>query len=143
MRALRATVDGSHAGWKFNLSDWAKIKFKGVRYVDQDGILIDEGQVGRVESGVDYTSVGVEPLSTTTEMAWDGEQEPIANRKFGIGFEEVAMGNRHPTQAVEFFPVDFFADPSVLFSGPSSTGFTGIDDRCITGEDTTYLFRSL
>ncbi|KAF9646991.1 hypothetical protein BDM02DRAFT_3188330 [Thelephora ganbajun] len=143
-RALRATVDGSYTGWKFNLSDWARMKFEGVRYVDQDGTLTNERRTGRTKSGMDHASMCVASPPVTTGMMRAG-QEPIAVQSIGLGSEGVTMSNRHPTQAMELFPTDFFTNPSLLFSGPSSTGFTGIGDQCIAGdsEATTRLFRNL
>jgi len=140
---LRGTIDGSYTGWKFNVSDLARMKFKGVRYVDQDGILSNKGGMGGVEPGTDHTSVGVTPPPAAEGVMWDGEQEPTATRKVGLGLEGVPTDNRHPAQAVELIPVDFFADPFVLFSGPSSTGFTGIGDQRISREATNYLFGNL
>ena len=143
-RALRGKVDGSCTHWKFGLSDWARMKFEGVRYVDQDGILTDEGGVGIVESGINHTSMGDTALwLVNTGMVWDGEQEPTATGEVGFGSEGVSTDNRHFTQAVELLPADFFADPSVLFSGPSSTGFTGIGDQRIAGAAAPYIFRNL
>ena len=142
-RALRATVDGSYTGWKFGLSEWARMKFEGARYINQDGILTYEGRVGKMESKMDHTKIGVSPPPVTTGIIWDGEQGPSATWKTGVGFEEVPTWNRHPTHAMELFPVDFFADPSVLFSGPSSAGFTGIDDQRTAGKTTDWLFHNL
>lgn len=120
------------------------MKFHGVRYVDQDGILSGEEGAGTVECGMDHTSMGGTPLGpVTTGMTWDGEQEPTATWKVGLELEEVPTGNRHSTQPMELFSADFFADPSVLFSGPSSTGFTGIGDQRTAGAAATYIFRNL
>ena len=119
------------------------MKFQGARYIDQDGILTDEGRVGRVESKMDHTNIGIDPPPATTRIIWDGEQEPTSTRKVGVRSEEDPTGNHHPTHAMELLPVDFFADPSVLFSGPSSTGFTGIDDQRTAEETTNWLFRNL
>ena len=142
-RSLRATVDGSYTGWKFDLSDWAKMKFEGARFIDQDGTLTDEERMGGMESEMNHMNIGVNPPTVTTRTIWDGEQEPTETQKVGVGFEEALTGNCHPTHAMEFFPVDFFADPSLLFSGPSSTGFTGIDDQRAAAETTSWFFRNL
>jgi hypothetical protein len=141
-RALRATVDGSYTDWKFGPSDWARMKFEGARYIDQDGILTDEGRVGRMESKMDHPKIGVKPPPTTTRIICGGEQEPTVTWGVGVGSEEVPAGNRHPIHAMELLPVDFFADPSVLFSGPSFTGFTGIDDQRTAEETTSWLFHN-
>ena len=90
-------------------------------------------------SRLGHASIGVEPPPGTSGMFWDDEQEPTMNYKVGVGFEEVPIGDRYPTCAVELSPADFSADPSILFSGVFSTGFTGIDDQGITGEATTYI----
>jgi len=136
--ALRATVDGSYTGWKLNLSDWARMKFGGVRYIDQDGILTSGGRTGRVGSRLDRARVGIEPPPVTSRMIWDDEQEPTTTH---VGFEEVPTDDRHPACAVELLPVDFLADPSILFSdlfSGTGTGFTGIDDQGIVEAGTTY-----
>lgn len=117
------------------------MRFEGVRYINQDGILVDEGQVGSMESGMNRTSVGVaRPPPITARTIRDGKQEPAATWTVGADLEEVLMGDRHPTDTTELFPVDFFADPSILFSGPSSTGFTGIDGQRIAGGTSTCFF---
>lgn len=119
------------------------MRFRGARYVDQDGILTDEGRVGRMESNMDHTNMGVNPPPVATRIIRGGEQEPTETWKVGVEPEEVPMGNHYPTHAMELPPVDFFADPSVLFFGSSSTGFTGIDDQHTAEETTSWLFRNL
>jgi len=127
-RGLRMTVEGSSTGWRFTLSDFAKIKFTGVLYVDQDGILTNEGRVG-VEG---YSNAGVGPPQVIAGMVRRDESEPVGTRSGGpFGFK-VLTGNCDPGQPSELLPVDF-TDPSILFSGPSSTGFTGIFGQCVPG----------
>lgn len=137
MRALRATVDGSYIGGKFNLSDWAKMKFRGVRYVNQDGVLTGEGgPVRGMETGLYHVGIGVEP---PPGMIQDDEQEPTVTRNIGVGFGETPMDG----SGVELLPANFFADPSIFFSSLSSVGFTGADDQGIAGEAATYFSRTL
>ena len=74
---------------------------------------------------------------------WDDKHNPVVTQDAGLGFNEVPMDDQFLDQQLEFLPDDFFADPSLLFSGPSSTGFTGIGDQWTTREATTYLFSTL
>jgi len=143
VRALFVTVGGSNTGWKFTLRDLARMKFRGVRYVDQDGFLINVERAERLESKKDYASMGDVPPPVTAGMIWDGEREPTASHNGGIESEGVSRGNCDASQPAELLPADFFTDPSIFFFGPSSSGFTGIGDQWIAGETTTYLPRSL
>ena len=135
---LRRAVDGLHAGQKPTLRDWTNQEFKGVLYVDQGGILTNEERAGVAEPGMDDTHANI-PLSlplVIAGMLWDNEHESTAAQNDGHGFEGVpGTGEyRQPTQPVGFLPDDLFADPSVLFSGPSSAGFTVIGDQRTAGE---------
>lgn len=131
-RVLRETVEGFHTGWKPALSDWAKPKFRGVRFIDQDGVLTNKVQVGRVEPTAAHANKGVIP-PVAAELLWGGEYVPIGFQDVGTEREGVTMDNDHPAQSVDPVSVDLFTDPSVLFSGPSSTGFTSIGDQGIDG----------
>jgi hypothetical protein len=107
-RVVREMVVHSCTGQKPNLKDFLKLKFEGVRYVDEDGILIDGAQAG-------------------------SEHESKSTRRGEPGSEGTPMDDCHSTQAMGLLPVDFFTDPSVLFSGPSRSGFTRIGDQDISG----------
>jgi hypothetical protein len=130
-RVLREAVDRSDTGHKLDLHALVEFRCGGVRYVDQDGMITSGGQVGRAESGVVHTNEGV-TLPVTAGLMCGGEQEPTETRNVEPGLEGVPMSDCHSTQAVGLLPIDFFTDPTVLFSGPSSTGFTRIGDPCVT-----------
>lgn len=129
-RVLRETIEGFHTGWKPSLNDWAKTKFKGVRYVDQDGVLADKVQVARVEPRVAPTSKGVIP-PVAAGLLWGSERAHMEFQDVGPGLGGVLMDNDYPTQSVDPFSVGLFADPSVLFPGPSSSWFTSIGEQGI------------
>lgn len=135
--ALRAAIDGPNPDRMSKLRDIARKKFKGVQYVNQDGTLTNKGQVDEVESEMGDTHMNI---LLPFGARWDGEHQPIADRNGQeLGFEGVPGEDYLPTQPLEFFPVDFFADPSVL-SGPSPTGFTGMGDHRTAGEGTNFFF---
>lgn len=128
-KVLHAAVDNSYYGWKFTPSDWARMKFAGVRYVDQDGTLSNEGRMGRTGPGTNHANVGGELPPVIRTTIWEDEQETVAT--------EVPIDIDHdPTHAVDLFSADFFAD---LFSDPSFTGFTGIYNQFLAGGPSAHL----
>lgn len=134
---LLAAVEGPYADRKFKLSGLTKKKYRGALYVDQDGTLTNEerGEAGPVTDDT-YMNISLPPLATG--VAWDDQCEQTTVQDVVLGFDPA--DNNLPAQQLEFFPIDFFADPSLLFSGPSSTGFTGISEHRVTGEATTCFF---
>lgn len=88
----------SHTGQKPHFDDLRKLKLEGVRYVNEDGILIDKVQAGKETQSTDSSNFGPESKG-------------------------VPMDDCHSTRAVDIFPMNFFVDPSILFSGPSRTSF--------------------
>ena len=68
------------------------MKFEGARYIDQDGVLTDEGRVGRAESKIDHMNIGVNHPPEITRIIWSGEQEPTSTRKVEVGGEKVPTG---------------------------------------------------
>ena len=138
--SLRGAIE---AGQKPRLCDFTKKKFKGVLLVNQDGTLTNKGRVGRAEPGMGHTYMNVPRPPVTAGMAWDDERKPTVTQNIGLGFEGVPTDDRFPTQLMEFSMDDFFADPSALFSGPSSTGFTGLGDQGTAGDPMIQIFSSL
>jgi len=138
--ALREAIEGPYAGQKPSLREWTKKRFGGVLLVDHDGTLASKGGAGLAEPGMDHIYMHVPRPLATAGMMWDAQGEPMVTQSAGPGFEEVLTDECLPTQPMEFSLDDFFADPSVLFSGPSSTGFTGIGDQRTAGDSMTYLF---
>ena len=123
--ALHEAMEGQKRG----LGDLAKRRFEGVLLVDQDGTLADKGRAGPGEPWMHHTYMHVPRPPGTAGMAWDDDEpEPVVTQSAGLGFEGVPTDDLPLTPPMEFSLDDFFADPSVLFSGPSSTGFTGIGD---------------
>ena len=109
------------------------MKFVGVRYVDQDGSLSNEGRTGRTGPGTNHANVGVEPPPVIGTTTWEDERETAATH--------VSMDtDSDPTHVVDLPPMDFFADPSILFSDPTFTGFTGIYDQFLAGGSSAQLF---
>jgi len=138
--SLRGAVD---ANQKPNFSDWSKKKFEGVLLVDQDGTISKGGQVSQSSPWGDHTYMYVPRPPTTAGIVCDQEGRPTVTQDVRLGFEGVPADSNPPTQPMEFSVDNFFADPSVLFSGPSSTGFTGIGDQYISGDAMNYLFGNL
>lgn len=130
-RVLRETVALSHTGRKPNFDDFLKLKFEGARYVNEDGILIDGVQVGRPESRMAQMSKDYAPL-LTKGLARQGEQKRTEIQNDGLGLEDIPMHGCDSTKAVDIFPEDIFSDPSLFFSGPSRTGFTGIGGQSVS-----------
>ena len=126
-------VERSCTDQKLTLSGWAKMRFEGARYIDQDGVLTGEGKARSAGSGTAHTSKGASPLMSAG-LKWSGGLEPAQSQCFEPGLEGIPMGDCGPGPTVEFLPMDFFTDPSVLFSGPSSTGFTRVGDQGIIGD---------
>ena len=134
---LRGSIEGPEADRKAKLRDLTRGKYHtGARYIDQDGTLTNEGRIGGAKFEVDDADTNVPPQ---LGMIWDGEHEPNATKNVDHGSEGVLTDDYLPTQPLETLPFDFFTDPSVLFSGPSSTGFTRIGDQCTTGGATNGL----
>ena len=133
---LRESIEGPDADRKPTLRNLTRKKYKGAQYIDQDGTLMNEGRIGGANPEADDASMNVPPQ---VGMMWDGEHQPTTTKNIVHGSEGVLTDNHLSTQPLEFLPFDFFADPSVLFSGPSSTGFTGIGDQCTTGGATSGL----
>lgn len=107
------------------------MKHEGVRYINQNGVLTDGVGVGVVGQKMAHTNNAITPNVTTAPM-WGLNQEPSEIRHTMQDLEGVPTGSRRPVQTAYSAPVDFFADPSVLFAGPSSTGFTRISDQGIS-----------
>ena len=118
----------------------AKRRFKGALFVDQDGTLANEERAGLADPSTDRAHVRAPLPPLTAEMTRDNKREPIVTQSTGLGFEGVPTDDLPLTQSMEFSLDDFFADPSVLFPGPSSTGFTGIGDQRTAGDAMAHLF---
>ena len=137
---LRGAID---ANQKPKLRDWNRKKYEGVLLIDQDGTIAGGGQVSQASPWGDHTYMYVPRPPIIAGMACDEECKPTLTQDVGLGFEGIPADDHLPTQPMEFSMDDFFADPSVLFSGPSSTGFTGIGDQYTGGDAMTYLFGNL
>lgn len=131
------------ANQKPKVSDLTRKKFEGVLLVDQDGTIAGGGQVSQASPWGDHTYMCVPRPPMTAGMAYDEECKPTVMQDVGLEFEEVPADDHPSVQPMEFSLDNFFANPSILFSGPSSTGFTGIGDQHTTGDTMTYLFGNL
>ena len=112
------------------------MKFVGVRYVDQDGTLSNEERTGRTGPGTNHSNVGAKPPPVIKTTTWEDGQETAAT--------QVSTDmDCDPTHTVDLPRMDFFADPSVLFSDPTFTDFAGIYDQFLVGGPSAHLFHDL
>ena len=137
---LRGAID---ANQKPKFCELNRRKYDGVLLVDQDGTIAGDGRVSQASPWGDRAYVYLPRQPVTAGMACDDNRKPVVTQDIGLGFEGVLADDHLPTQPMEFWMDDFFADPSVLFSGPSSTGFTGIGDQHTAGDAMTYPFGNL
>ena len=99
---------------KPDVHDLLKLKFEGVRYIDENGILVNGMQTGN-------------------------EKKPTGIGNILSGLEGIPMDDCDSTRAIDLFPMDVFNDPSLLFSGPSRTGFTRIGNQDPSGSHHSHF----
>jgi len=136
--SLRGAIDTNQ---KPKFRDMTRQKYQGALLVNQDGTVTGGGRVSQASPWGDHTRLYVP--RPPVGMVCDNECKPTVTQDVGAGCEGVLADDHLTTQPMEFSMDDFFADPSVLFSGPSFSGFTGIGDQHAAGDAMTYLFSNL